>query len=299
MGIATPEPAALTDAGAPNSATSAVSIARGLNVLLVEDNPTNRFVAREMLLGFGCLVDEAEDGLEGVEKAEAKRYDVILMDVAMPQLDGIAATRAIRNSAQARSRNTPIIGLTAHVMQADREALLAAGMQECLFKPLRLRDLAKMLGELPPAAGVATCDDAPTAGGVDATIAAHQADHGAADEEIDESDTAMIDHEALIELSELLGSDMFALRLKSYLGELATLEATLDAVADVGPGELGSWAHRFAGSAAIFGAERLRRALNAVEVACHSGDAAAIAAARAEIGPSRQATIAAFEALRR
>ncbi|SCY87703.1 hybrid sensor histidine kinase/response regulator [Desulfoluna spongiiphila] len=106
----------------------------GLSVLLVEDNPINRMVATEMLQGSGALIDTAECGTEAVEKVKAQRYDVVLMDIQMPQMDGFQATRAIRNDLKRIS--LPIIAMTAHAMYGDREKCLAAGMNDYISKPI-------------------------------------------------------------------------------------------------------------------------------------------------------------------
>jgi len=103
-------------------------------LLLVEDNPINRMVAMEMLKGSGALIDTAESGTEAVEKVKTKHFDVVLMDIQMPQMDGYQATRAIRNDLKRIS--LPIIAMTAHAMYGDREKCLAAGMNDYISKPI-------------------------------------------------------------------------------------------------------------------------------------------------------------------
>jgi CheY-like chemotaxis protein len=107
----------------------------GVNILLVEDNPTNRLVARTMLTRLGATIDEAEDGLAGLEAACRGGHDLILMDVQMPRMDGIQATRAIRGLVDAVAQ-VPIIGLTANVMVHQRAEYLAAGMNGVVAKPI-------------------------------------------------------------------------------------------------------------------------------------------------------------------
>ena len=94
----------------------------GASVLLVEDNETNRLITREMLLHKGCSVDEAVDGIDGVEKADQNKYDLILMDISMPRLDGISATKKIRKGG-GYSENSPVVALTAHIFPEDRKSL--------------------------------------------------------------------------------------------------------------------------------------------------------------------------------
>ncbi len=120
---------------------------RKLDVLLVEDNLTNRFAAREMLSRHGCEVTEAQDGLVGLRLSEQRRYDFILMDVSMPRMDGIESTRAIR-AGDGASAKVPIIGLTAHQLSEVEDELLAAGMNCCLDKPLRIAALRSLLERL-------------------------------------------------------------------------------------------------------------------------------------------------------
>jgi PAS domain S-box-containing protein len=116
----------------------------GIHVLLVEDNATNRLVARTMLTRLGAVVEEAEDGRLGLEAAREGGFDLVLMDIQMPNMDGIEATRAIRALAGQASR-TPIIGLTANVMAHQRQTYLAAGMNGVVAKPIAVGDL---LGEI-------------------------------------------------------------------------------------------------------------------------------------------------------
>jgi CheY-like chemotaxis protein/HPt (histidine-containing phosphotransfer) domain-containing protein len=101
-------------------------------VLLVEDNPVNREVADELLRAGGLRVDAAEQGAQAVELALERQYDLILMDVQMPVLDGLEATRAIRDGGS----HVPIVAMTANAFNEDRAACLAAGMNDHLAKPV-------------------------------------------------------------------------------------------------------------------------------------------------------------------
>ncbi len=116
----------------------------GLRVLLVEDNETNRLVAREMLTSLGCQVCEARDGREGVEIAAQDPFDLILMDISMPHLDGVQATTLIRAQAGPNAE-TPIVALTAHAQPDDIERFHAAGMADVVVKPLSRGQLAVLL----------------------------------------------------------------------------------------------------------------------------------------------------------
>jgi PAS domain S-box-containing protein len=105
----------------------------GVRLLLAEDEPLNRQVTQHLLEDCGVIIDIAEDGRQALDLARRKRYGLILMDMQMPNLDGLDATRAIR--LDSLNRDTPILGLTANVFDEDRQACLAAGMNDHLAKP--------------------------------------------------------------------------------------------------------------------------------------------------------------------
>ncbi|MBJ6142007.1 PAS domain-containing hybrid sensor histidine kinase/response regulator [Hymenobacter sp. BT559] len=109
---------------------------RGRRVLVIEDNEINRTVARLLLEGWGVEVEEAEDGLVGVARVRDEApYDLILMDIQMPGLNGLDATAAIRALPDPLRANCPIVALTANAFRADCDRYLSAGMAECLAKP--------------------------------------------------------------------------------------------------------------------------------------------------------------------
>jgi PAS domain S-box-containing protein len=147
IGVASP-----TDSSESNEPTFQPS-ARALRVLLVEDNPANRRLANKLLKRLGHHVFEAEDGLQAVQLVERQRFDVVLMDLQMPLLDGLEATRQIRawESEKARPR-MPIVAMTAHAFEEDRQRCLAAGMDGFLPKPLDLARFDQTMRELVPAA---------------------------------------------------------------------------------------------------------------------------------------------------
>ena len=129
----------LTIAAPPAEARAAEAemadgLLQGLKILVVEDNATNRLVARRILEQLGAKVETAEDGLDGVTTA-ARGFDLILMDVQMPGIDGLEAARRIRNL-PGRAARTPIIALTANVLSHQRAAYLAAGMDGVAAKPI-------------------------------------------------------------------------------------------------------------------------------------------------------------------
>jgi two-component system, sensor histidine kinase and response regulator len=115
-------------------------------VLLVEDNVVNQLVAREMLSGLGCRVEVAGNGREALEALAASRFDAVLMDCQMPEMDGYQATRAIRESEHATvSARLPIIALTANALDGDRDRCMEAGMDDYLAKPFKRDQLARVL----------------------------------------------------------------------------------------------------------------------------------------------------------
>lgn len=119
-----------------------------LSVLLVEDNDVNRRLVRELLRKDGHIVREATNGTEAIEAVKHGRYDLILMDVQMPLLDGYKATRIIRQLQDREKAATPIIALTAHAMKGTREECLEAGMNEYLSKPIKRRELRLIIDKV-------------------------------------------------------------------------------------------------------------------------------------------------------
>ncbi len=135
------------DLGEPSPA-EVVHVPTGLRVLVVDDSETNRYVAVHQLQRMGCLVDSASNGLEAVDLARRTRYDAILMDCQMPEMDGYTATREIRLNSEDHSPR--IIALTAHALKGERERCLAAGMDDCLCKPLDVAQLRSCLSTITP-----------------------------------------------------------------------------------------------------------------------------------------------------
>ena len=124
-------------------------------MLVVEDNPVNQRVARAMLNKLGCRADVARNGLEGVEYMRQGRYDMVLMDCQMPELDGYEATRIIRADERETGRpRTPIVALTANALEGDEARCLGAGMDAYLSKPFSLAALGETLSRWAGKGGV-------------------------------------------------------------------------------------------------------------------------------------------------
>ena len=239
------------DAGAP------------CRVLLVEDNQVNRMVAVEMLRHAGHLVAEAPDGMAGIAAAAKQRYDLILMDIAMPGMDGVEATQAIRGGHGASS-SSPIVALTAHALPEDRRRFAEAGMQDVIVKPLRRAELlAAVVRYANPAAD-------PYA---DRRTGPKPVVPGEADAE-DEADGLddIFDPDVLSDLAVTLTPEALNRTILLVRQELDTgMTAARTAAAGRDDRELARQVHRMAGCAAMVGARALHAACGEVERACKAG----------------------------
>jgi two-component system sensor histidine kinase/response regulator len=127
---------------------------RKLNILLAEDNPVNRVLAQKLLQKQGHTVTSVNNGIEALqlwEQNHSRQFDIILMDVQMPEMDGLQAAARIRERELGTGAHIPIIAVTAHAMKGDRERCLAAGMDGYIAKPINPGELAKVIQETVPA----------------------------------------------------------------------------------------------------------------------------------------------------
>jgi PAS domain S-box-containing protein len=138
-----------SDQPAPAAAGEGPPASRRLHrVLVAEDNIVNQKLAKRLLEKLGCYVDVVANGAEAVEAAMTLPYDLVFMDMQMPEMDGLAATAAIRGRERGTGRHLPIIALTANAMQGDRELCLDAGMDWYLSKPIQFQDLAAAINQV-------------------------------------------------------------------------------------------------------------------------------------------------------
>jgi PAS domain S-box-containing protein len=234
-----------------------------LDVLVVEDNATNRAVLEEMLLNLGQTVTMAHDGAQGMQMARAHQFDLILMDISMPEMDGITATGLIR--AEGASRQSRIIAVTAHSMPADQARFRAAGMDGTLVKPISSDALSRIL------TGQSASETA--------TI------------------RSILDGDRIADLGQTMGPTAMARILRSFLTEGGVLNARIQAALLAGDDAptLMALCHEAAGACAVMGAARMRAHFAEAETHCRNGDiSAAHALLSADTQPLWAATSAAI-----
>ncbi len=143
LGITAP-----ADAAEIAQAGFTTGIQRSLQLLLAEDSLVNQKLAVGLLEKHGHHVDVVSNGREAVAAVQSKEYDLVLMDVQMPEMDGLEATQAVRMREKARGGHLPIIAMTAHAMKGDRQRCLAAGMDGYVAKPVRAKELFQTIEEV-------------------------------------------------------------------------------------------------------------------------------------------------------
>ncbi|WP_169795933.1 hybrid sensor histidine kinase/response regulator [Pseudoponticoccus marisrubri] len=243
-----------------------------LRVLMVEDNEVNRLVAGELLRRDGHRVTDAHTGAEGVARARSDEYDVILMDISMPGMDGLEATRRIRAEGGA-SADAPIVATTAHALPDQVAEFHAAGMSGVLVKPLTAGALRAAL--LQAISG----GDAPEAAPPVAAPA---------------QETPVIDPRQLRELGADLPADKVEHALSTFAAEMrAFLNGGAPPSGD--RAALAAEAHRMAGSAGVFGALRLAAELRALQEAAPAADPDELSRRRAALATCWRATAAEIE----
>ena len=252
-----------------------------LRLLVVDDNPTNQKLASMVLKRLGYRCDLAANGLEAVEAARDHNYDVILMDIEMPEMDGIEATSAIR---KIKEKETPfIIAMTANAMRGDRDRYLALGLDDYISKPIRVSSIIDAL----KAGAKATANklDTPRTSArkntpekdIDASIAEALETAESPTPVISDSPESEItlDRSAISNLLELLDGDKdaFAELAKSGMVQGAKLVTTMvNAAADGDEATLARSAHSMKGTAGDFGATALVEHTRAIEKLAKAGE---------------------------
>lgn len=240
-----------------------------LEILVVEDNEINRLVVREMLEKAGHKVAEAMDGQEGVDAARIKQYDLILMDISMPRMDGVEATRLIRSEGGASAR-APIVALTAHALLEEVSRFKAVGMDHTLTKPISRKTLQIAL-DLAQGQGV------PLEDGTTAPVSRRSPARVRV-----EGDP--VDTERLATMSGEVGAERMAKLLDAFVKEADVSVAKIAALKPgAEPPDVLAQIHQLAGSAAIFGAKSLHAWLQDMEARGKSGEMDAVFAELSEI----------------
>jgi CheY-like chemotaxis protein len=221
-----------------------------LRVLLAEDGLVNQQVARQLLETRGHRVTVANNGQEAVDLVTRETFDLVLMDVNMPDMDGLEATAAIRQREQTTGRRVPIIAMTANAMKGDRERCLEAGMDGYLAKPIRAKDLYATVESISATTATPT-EEAPAV--------------------VDPSE-GVLDWEAAVQR---VGgrTDLLRKMVKVFLQECGKLMPAIRRAIDEGDGPvLRRLAHSLKGSADTFAAQPAVAAALRLEMMGRNGD---------------------------
>jgi signal transduction histidine kinase/DNA-binding response OmpR family regulator/streptogramin lyase len=222
---------------------------RGLRILLAEDNTVNQMLAVRMLSKWGHKVVVANNGREALEILEKQTFDLVLMDVQMPEMDGIESTRRIREREKTNGAHLPVIAMTAYAIKGDRERCLTAGMDDYVSKPIQAKQLFETLENL---AGVFVGNE------VDGTPRRSK-------RKVFDKDAAL----ARVDGDERLLADMIAVFFDDYPRQIAALR---EAVSKQDPKSLERAAHSLRGALSNFGGTAAAEIAQDVERIARSGD---------------------------
>jgi CheY-like chemotaxis protein/HPt (histidine-containing phosphotransfer) domain-containing protein len=229
---------------------------RNARILLAEDNATNQLVALGILKKLGLQADVAENGLECLKSLKSKTYDLILMDIQMPEMDGIAATRHIRKST-AVYNTIPIVAMTAHAMQGDRERFLAAGMNDYVTKPVSPQSLAAALDRWLPGRNPATSES--SSGQSEPALTPQQA-------------SEIFDRAGMM-LRLMDDNNLVRMVIESFLEDMPRqITALKNYIASSDAIDAERQAHTIKGASASVGGNRMRETALAMEKATGAGD---------------------------
>jgi PAS domain S-box-containing protein len=242
-----------------------------VRILVAEDNITNQQVAVGILERFGLKVDLAANGVEAIKALEAVAYDLVLMDVQMPLMDGFQAARIVRDPlSHVRDHQIPIIAMTAYALRGDREKCLQAGMDDHLTKPIEVTTLVAALEKWLKPRGQSW-----------------QSGEGRAQEKltpsIRQAEAPVFDRGALMDRV-LNDPELGRVVIEGFLGDLPGQIEKLQRYASAGEvNHVEQQAHKIKGAAATMGAEALRAVVSAVEQAGKAGDLALVLARMKEL----------------
>jgi signal transduction histidine kinase/DNA-binding response OmpR family regulator len=226
-------------------ATDGKAVSSPLRILLAEDNAVNQKVALRLLERLGYSADVVWNGLEAIDSLERRPYDVVLMDVQMPELDGLDATRRIRERWPAEMRPL-IIAMTANALPEDREACFAAGMDDYVAKPIRPDELAHALNRARPLGR---------------------------EDEMSSNDGVSFDDAALASLRELGGNDFLAEVIDTFRADAPTLLATLrSSLEEENTEELRRAAHTLKSNGTTLGASEFSELCRELETRAKGGE---------------------------
>jgi PAS domain S-box-containing protein len=246
---------------------------RGIRVLLADDSQANRLVMGEMVRRSGFDVDVVADGLEAVEALRSLPYHIVLMDIEMPEMDGIEATRQIRGLDGPQAA-VPIVALTANVLTDSRDRFLGAGMNDYVSKPVDRQTLVSTILKW------ANTDDEAGAG--------RQTEVGS---------LSVIDGDALVALGEDTSPDLVPRMVEVFVEELRSRAASImDGLEINDPKRLASEAHALKSSAATYGARIIADHARRIDQACKDGDVLAAESQARELLGVVESTVKALEA---
>jgi CheY-like chemotaxis protein/HPt (histidine-containing phosphotransfer) domain-containing protein len=261
-----------------------VEVGPPLRILVAEDNVVNQQLALLLLSRLGYRADVASNGLEVLEAVERQPYDVVFMDVQMPEMDGLEATRRLVEREPDPARRPRVVAMTANAMQGDRELCLEAGMDDYVAKPIHRDELVAALGRCAPP---------------DRTPADHApSSTPAADGSTDPAADGGYDPAAVNRLLEAFGDDgpaFIADLAGTFFDEAPKLLETIRAgLAAAAADEVRRAAHSLKSNGAALGLTRFAAACKAVEEAARAGDLAAASRWASELGPGFDAARAAL-----
>jgi CheY-like chemotaxis protein len=225
---------------------------RSLRILLAEDNPANQKVALYVLRQRGHTVEVAQNGSQAIEKIGQQQFDVVLMDVQMPEMDGFQATSVIRAMPDARKAKLPIVAMTAYALKGDQERCLAAGMDAYISKPINADELIAMVERL--------------TGKGERTLTTESQDPSPKAQDLP--------FDLNVAVSKCFGEyTMFQEMVECFFGEVTPLlEWMRTALANGDAAEMGNAAHRLKGTVTYLGAPPALDATQRVEQVGRSGD---------------------------